>query len=112
MMRYSEFQPTGFDRKGAFLRDRQDWIVVPVNQARDSCALERSNFEAALDLLGGESEVVEVHRFDHWGPGWFEIIIVDPNSEKAQVASDIKARLQTYTVLDEESLALMELKEE
>lgn len=99
MRRYSEFQPTGFDARGAFLPDRQDWFVVPVCQTRDSGPMDQSNFSAALKMLGGESETVEVHRFGHWGPGWFEIILAHPSIESA--VEDIEASLENYPLLDE-----------
>lgn len=98
---YSEHRPTGFDRAGAFLPDRQDWFVVPVSQTRDSGPLDQSNFQVALDWLGGESETVEVHRFGHWGPGWYEIIIIKPGSKAEVIAKDIDASLADYPVLDE-----------
>jgi len=69
------------DLAGLGLKDRQDWIVVPVIQTRDSVSLEHSNFRVVLEDLGGESDTVEVHRFGHWGPGWFEIILVHPDLE-------------------------------
>lgn len=108
MQRYSEFRPTCFDSAGAFLGDRQDWLVCPVSRTRDSGPFDESNFEAALKILGGESEEVEVHRFGHWGPGWFEIIIVAPGSEAARKAEEIEASLENYPVLDDEDLSSRE----
>lgn len=79
MQTYAEFRPTAFDRRGAFLDDdRRAWYVLPVTRTRDSGTFDQSNFETALRILGGESETCEVHRFGHWGPGWFEIILVHP----------------------------------
>ncbi len=78
-MRYSEFQPTGFDAKGLGLPERQDWVLAPVVQNRDSGCLAKSNFAVVLEDLGGESDTVEVHRFGHWGPGWYEIILCHPS---------------------------------
>lgn len=112
MQKYSDYQPTQFDRKGAFLEDdRQSWEVVPVIQTRDSETLERSNFEVALQWLGGESETVEVHRFGHWGPGWFEIIIVDPKSPQYNIAEEIEAALAYYPVLDDMHFSELEYNE-
>lgn len=108
MEKYSEFRPTCFDSAGAFLDDRQDWLVCPVSRTRDSGPFNESNFEAALKILGGESEEVEVHRFGHWGPGWFEIIIVAPGSEAAKKAEEIEASLENYPVLDDEDLSRRE----
>lgn len=109
MQTYSEFSPTPFDSAGAFLPDRQDWLVVPVMQTRDSGPLELSNFASALASLGGESRTVEVHRFGHWGPGWFEIIIVNPRSKKrVAIAEDIERALSDYPVLDDEDFSRRE----
>ena len=118
-MLYSEFAPTSFDSKGAFLPDRQNWLVAPVGRSRDSDILEDSNFRACLALLGGESDCVEVHRFGHWGPGWFEIIIIDPLpivSDRSDGQSDaivrelesIQDRLDDYPVLDDDDLSQRE----
>jgi len=108
MQTYSEFRPTGFDSAGAFLDDRQDWLVAPVSRTRDSGPFDESNFAAALEMLGGESEEVEVHRFGHWGPGWFEIIIVAPNTDAAKKAEDIEASLENYPLLDDEDFSRRE----
>ncbi len=105
MERYAKFAPTGFDPSGAFLPNRQDWLVLPVSQTRDSEPLAQSNFAAALEILGGESRGVEVHRFGHWGPGWFEIIIVNPRSRYAAIAKDIERALEDYPVLDDSDLS-------
>lgn len=108
MKTYAQFQPTGFDRRGAFLPERQDWFVVPVSRNRDSGPLYESNFEAALKKLGGESETVEVHRFGHWGPGWFEIIIVAPGTKAEKTAQEIEGSLENYPVLDEDDFSARE----
>ena len=57
MKRYSEFAPTGFDSAGAFLPDRQDWLVAPTAQNRDSETLDKSNFAVLLKEVGGEGRV-------------------------------------------------------
>ena len=101
MQRYKEFRPTGFDCKGLALDDRQEWFVLPCGRNRDSGCLDESNFACALKSLGGESDDVEVHRFGHWACGWFEIIIVRPESAAEKEARDIEAALADYVVLDE-----------
>jgi hypothetical protein len=109
MKTYSKFSPTGFDRSGAFLPDRQNWLVLPVSQNRDSGPLDESNFASALELLGGESDDCEAHRFGHWGPGWFEIIIVNPeNRELVRIAEEIESALSDYPVLDEHDYSARE----
>lgn len=103
MKTYREYSPTQFDPKGLGLNDQQNWLVCPVIQTRDSDVLERSNFDATLRELGGESDTVEVHRFGHWGPGWFEIIIINPADEaKVKIAQEIEDALSDYPIVDEE----------
>jgi hypothetical protein len=111
-MRYKDYAPTGFDRKGAFLHDQSDWYVSPCIQTRDSGPLDQSNFETALEILGGESSYVEVHRFGHWGPGWFEIIIVKPTAKKTvQKLQSIYDSLADYPLLDEMDYSKREWEE-
>lgn len=111
MERYRDFQPTGFDPKG-LCADRYgigEFVVLPCTQNRDSECLDRSNFEVALRMLGGESEDVQVHRFGHWGNGWFELILVNPaNAEKLAIAEDIDNCLSEYVALDDEHLSELE----
>jgi len=105
MQTYSEFQPTGFDTRGlnADQHGIGEFFVLPCMRTRDSDVLEESNFQSALDTLGGESETVQVHRFGHWGPGWYELILIDPNDAKAVAAAeDIEAALADYPILDED----------
>lgn len=113
MERYGDFRPTEFDAAGAFLEDRQDWLVLPVSQTRDSGPMTQSNFAAALALLraadpeGGDHEV---HRFGHWGPGWFEILIARPDTACAAVGASIEERLADYPILDEDDCSRRELE--
>jgi hypothetical protein len=113
MQQYKDFQPTCFDSKGYMLDDQQDWYVIPVSRTRDTGPFEESNFEAALEILGGErTNIVEVHRFGHWGPGWFEIIIVNPRAGKTmRKALSIEASLADYPVLDDEDFSRREWEE-
>jgi len=101
MQRYSDYQPTGFDPKGIVLSDQQDWLVLPCGRNRDSMPLDESNFAVALKELGDESDTVEVHRFGHWACGWFEIIIVKPDTSEAETANEIENSLADYPVLDD-----------
>lgn len=105
MQQYKYFSPTPFDKKGIVLHEQGDWFVLPTTRNRDSDHLTISNFDTALQLLGGESETVEIHRFGHWACGWFEIIIVKPETESAVIASDIERRIEDYPVLDEDDFS-------
>lgn len=115
MQTYAKFRPTGFDPAGAFLDDdRQDWLVLSVSQTRDSGPLDRSNFETAQKILADgrdDPEDFEIHRFGHWGPGWFEIIIVQPGSRAAELAEEIESRMENYPVLDDEDFSRREWEE-
>ena len=108
LQRYGDWAPTGFDAKGAFLYDEmQNWLVVPVIRTRDSGVLAVSNFECAAGMISDASVMdnelsMETHRFGHWGPGWFEIIIVRPGSNCEKEALKIAKRLEDYLILDED----------
>lgn len=102
MQTYAQFRPTGFDCKGLGLPDRQDWLVLPCARNRDSNTYEESNFAVALARVESALGVLyspEVHRFDHWGPGWFEIILVHP--DYIDVVQEIENSLVQYPLLDE-----------
>lgn len=109
MIRYKEFSPTSFDSHINFDDNREDWFVLDVSQNRDSEPLSRSNFRKALEILGGESETVEVHRFGHWGPGWFELILLAP--EREEDGNKIEAALADYPVLDDDDFSELEFEE-
>lgn len=108
MQTYGEFRPTSLDPAGLGLDDQQHWLVLPTSRTRDSDELAESNFATALEILGGEGEDVEVHRFGHWGPGWFEIIIVRPDTDAAAEAASIECALADYPVLDDEDYSRRE----
>jgi hypothetical protein len=113
--RYGDHSPTAIDRN-INIDDgdevRSNWFVMPVSRTRDSGPLDESNFHSFLDGLGGESETVEVHRFGHWGPGWYEIIIVSPEDEESlKAAYKLAGFLQDYLVLDEPDLSRREWEE-
>lgn len=91
---YSNFGRHGFEL--------DDWAIV-YSRTRDSSCLDNSNFDAALTALGGESDTVQIHSFNHWAVGWIEHIFVDPASkEKMEIAESIQSQLSDYPVLNEE----------
>ena len=76
---------------------------VFLGRHRDSCSVDRSNFTVALDELGGESETVVINRCSHWGFGWVENIMIHENDGAAlEKADTMMARLEGYSLLDEE----------
>ena len=109
MKKFKDFQPTAMDSKGVGSEGQEDWLVLPTSRTRDTGPLEESNFAAALERLGGESDTVQVHRFGHWGPGWFEIIVVHPSRESE--AEEIEKSLENYPSLDEDDMSRRESEE-
>lgn len=108
LQRYADHSPTPYDGHCP-LEGREDWIVAPVRQTRDSGPLDQSNFAQCLKALGGESRSVEVHRFGHWGPGWYKIILVSPRAKKRlAILEDLARSLEDYPVLDESDLSQRE----
>ena len=113
MKPYGKWAPTKFDRQGAFLDDRQDWLVLPVLRTRDSGTLDESNYETAEKMLSEadpDGDTWENHRFNHWNPGWFDILIVKPNTDAHRVGEEIEKRLEGYPILDEEDHSEREYK--
>ncbi len=101
MIKYSEFAPTQFDTKGLNLPDQQNWLVLPVSVNRDTAdPVTLSNWNVAQTILDEHDAIYDVHSFNHWGPGWFEIILVHPDDEGT--AQTIEDSLADYPVLDDE----------
>jgi hypothetical protein len=89
----------------------EGWFVG-LGQNRDSDALDRSNFLAALEALGGESGTVQVVREGHWAVGWIEWIAIHESDERAlSIQYEIEGRLQDYAAVDEEHWCELESEE-
>lgn len=106
---YRDWAPSTFDRKGLGLPDRQDWIVAPCLQTRDSGPREQSNFAVQEKILA-EKGACEIHRFGHWGPGWVEILLCEP--ALADEVDAIGDALAYYPVLDDSDLSERESEQE
>lgn len=107
MILYKDFAPTAFDSKGAFLEDEQQtWFVAPVSITRDTPDHDYglSNWHTVikeLEVLDPNGNDYQVHRFGHWGPGWFEIIVARPQSKACTYLDTIEQQLEYYPILDE-----------
>jgi hypothetical protein len=110
MQTYNNFAPSGFDPKGLGLEDRQDWLVAPCAVNRDSDILSEVNWEVQEREISAAGEDFEIHRFGHWACGWFEIMIVKPNSDCANVAEELEECLENYPILDENEFCDRERK--
>jgi hypothetical protein len=109
---YKDFAPTALDAKGLGLSDRQDWIVACCSVTRDSEPLERANWQVMLECLGGESDRLEIHRFGHWGPGWFDIALIAPDATDLLAEHErIECALADYPVLCDETFSRLETED-
>lgn len=92
--------------------DLSDWVLV-VFRTRDSDCLAESNFETALDQLGGEQDgVVQVQRIGHWACGWVEQLAVHVSAvDKLEIARSILNALEDYPVLDDQDFSDREAEE-
>jgi hypothetical protein len=109
----STFTPERLERwtmpRDYFGESWPEYYSAGVGQSRDSDALERANFRAMLQLLGGESETVLVVCESHWAVGWIEwIAIHESDSKSLQLADDARQALDNYPVLNEELYSELE----
>lgn len=111
---YRTHRPTAFDGHLELKDEQEGWLIAPCTQTRDSEALDRSNWqhqEAALANVDPNYDNHEAHRFGHWGPGWYEIVVVRPGSECERVALEIDGALSEYPVLDDSHFSELETSE-
>jgi len=95
-------RPSAFDSLDNYLGDvpTNEWHKV-LTRSRDSDLLTESNWECALQRLGGESNDVKVHRFGHWACGWWEALAVRAGTPSYDEAVKIVDELDDYPCLDE-----------
>ena len=88
-----------------------DYYVF-LGRCRDSDLLTRSNFERALELIGGETRTVLIVSANHWAVGWVEFIGIHKSDAAAlEHADEIAAALEEYPIVDEEHYSNMEWDE-
>jgi hypothetical protein len=109
---FGEYRPTMFDVPGKGSNGKEHWLVGPCIRTRDSDALERSNYDEMIELIeneiGDEEDTWETHSFNHWGPGWFSIVVVQPNTLAHKVVVECEYALADYPVLCEERMSRYE----
>lgn len=104
--------PSGFDSLDNYVGSiPEDNLLVVMTRNRDSDLLTESNWDVALEMLGGESETVEIHRFGHWACGWWEALCVIKGSPSETIGQSIVDRLEDYPVLDETKFSEREMEE-
>ena len=104
MKPYSEFKPTEYDYH-INVEEQENWLVAPVTTNRDADLLIESNWEIFCKHLEenyAEYTDYQIHRFGHWGPGWFELILINPEcASLVKYAEECESALSGYPVLDE-----------
>lgn len=118
LQKYKDYAPTGFDIKGMPIRDSEvdmdEWLVGPCGQNRDSDALVRANFDSfkeAMTEADPEGNDYFICSFGHWACGWFEIVLVKPDTKAHLVAQECAAALENYPVLDDQKFSEYEDEE-
>lgn len=93
----------------AYWGERGNWFIVACVH-RDSDCIARSNFEVFQRELGKDG--VAIQRFNHWGVGWIDYLIVDPSNEGlVALAESLRSALEDYPVLDEMHYSELESNE-
>lgn len=110
--KYEGHRPTSFDSH--ICSELDSFYVGPCSQTRDSDTLTRVNFEIMTEavLKVAQHSETEVHRFGHWGPGWYELLLIHPADTAALAeASEIAASLENYGCLNDERWAEVQYDE-
>lgn len=98
-------------RNACYYGERGDWLIAYAIH-RDSGTLERSNWTAFLETLGGEGGTIAIERSSHWAVGWVDYLVIDPSDKaKVELAESLRARLEDYPVLDEMEWSKLEWEE-
>lgn len=110
---WSEDGPTAFDSAANYAgADLTGFYLAPVSINRDTQdAITLSNWRvvtADLEKLTQHDES-GIHRFGHWGCGWYELFLIHATDEAALRAADQwAASLADYCVADEADLSEVE----
>lgn len=86
MKKYRDFSPSRFEKGIPFGDERDDWFISPLGITRDTTGGPLRGWHktlARLEAIDPDKRDHQIHRYRHWGMGWFEIIIVRPDSKCA-----------------------------
>lgn len=108
LTRYRDWAPTAFDCRGLGEVDVSEWFVAPVMITRDTGpgALERSNWERLCEIAEAEGIEHTTRTMGHWGPGWFEILLIAP--AHAEWLAGWVCALADYPIVDESHFSGLE----
>lgn len=85
------------------------WYVV-YTKTRDSGILGKSNFDAILEALSGESETMRCVTSNHWACGWIKTIMIHQDDYKAlEIADKIVGALEDYPIVDDSKFSEYEM---
>ena len=114
MKRYKDWVPTLFDSKNNYAGDSlesvENWFVV-YGRNRDSEPIQESNFRIMMDeLKPDDSEDSSCFRFGHWACGWYEIILVKPDSPSCDIAKTLLETIKEEGFLDEDDVMQLRIE--
>jgi hypothetical protein len=79
---------------------------VFLGRHRESDLLTESNFDVAIERLGGESDTVKIVRESHWAVGWVEWIAIHESDSKALgLAREMVDSLNDYPALSDDDFS-------
>jgi hypothetical protein len=113
--RYKDYSPTPLDTKGLAAESYNigEFWVAPVSITRDTeSAVTLSNWRVIQRMANDEGIEFEIRRFGHWGPGWFEIILIEGSEKGEKFAEGIENALASYPLLSEDDHSEMEYEHE
>lgn len=90
--------------------DQMDWITsTEIQINRDSDELTESNWQVFIDgLEKTNSEDYRILRFGHFACGWYEIVILKPNSASYDFYVQCLETLEDYPILDEDHFSALQ----
>lgn len=94
----------------AYWGDQGDWLIL-AGKHRDSDALSRANFDAAIELARDRGVKCETMTAGHWLVGHVSYVIVPPTDAARALAEYIAEQLADYPVLDDDRLCEYEYAE-
>lgn len=103
---YDGFKPTGFDSH--ICSELDSFYIAPVSISRDASTLAQCNWDVVTeDILNrARHDETEIHRFGHWGCGWFEMLLIHPSDIDAlKCADEWACSLEQYPIADEDKLS-------
>lgn len=89
--RYGEWCPTPVDPAG-ITGELGTWVLVAY-QNRDSSIMDKELYGALLSMIeegeGVDDSSFEIINFGHWGFGWVQVLIVEPESKAFECVKSI-----------------------